>query len=268
MHGCHDRIPNFEFTPEEIREAVKNQRLLSMEIEFSLRCNFRCPYCYVPDNAYLADELTPDEIRDVILQAKALGARKIIILGGEPTLYPHILDMIRYIRAQGLEVEMFTNGSKITPAFARELFAQKVRVVLKMNTFDENLQDMLTGRNGSYKAIHQAFENLCAAGYPSETAILAVSTIICRQNVDEMTDMWQWLRDRNILPYFEVITPQSNAKENQWLNVDPLTLYETFLKIAEIDRTRYGQEWTPQPPWWATSACATSFPVWWGPREM
>jgi MoaA/NifB/PqqE/SkfB family radical SAM enzyme len=39
---------DFEFSAEAIAQAVRHNRLLSMEIEFSLRCNFRCPYCYVP----------------------------------------------------------------------------------------------------------------------------------------------------------------------------------------------------------------------------
>ena len=171
MAGCSRQIPNFEFSRDEIEEAVGNARLLTMEIEFSRNCNFRCPYCYVPDRAPLKNQLSRDEIRDVILQAKDMGARRIIILGGEPTIYPHILEMIRFIRSEDLEVEMFTNGSRVTAEFARRLFEERVRVVLKMNTFDENVQDMLTGRKGSFKSIQRTFENLKAAGYPSEGGI-------------------------------------------------------------------------------------------------
>ena len=75
-------IGNFEFSPEAIAQAIQDGRLLSMEIEFSQRCNFRCPYCYVPLESQLKDELTLEEIQEVIVQAKNLGAAKIIILGG------------------------------------------------------------------------------------------------------------------------------------------------------------------------------------------
>jgi len=248
MASCHSRIPNFEFPVEDIEDAVKNGRLLSMEIEFSLRCNFRCPYCYVPHNSYPDNELSREEICNVILQAKDLGARKIIILGGEPTLYPHILDMIRFIRKQDLEAEIFTNGAKITKDFAKQLYDNNVRVVLKMNSFDENHQDMLTGKKGSFNSIKQALQNLKKAGYPSEEKFLAVSTIICRYNINELETMWQWLRDQKIVPYFEIITPQENAKHNKWLYVNPKELYDIFTKISEIDRTKYGQDWDPQPP--------------------
>ena len=75
---------NLEFSAEAVREAAAAGRLLSMEIEFSRRCNFRCVYCYVENRVAGQNELSPEESRDVIVQARELGARKIIILGGEP----------------------------------------------------------------------------------------------------------------------------------------------------------------------------------------
>ncbi len=219
-----------------------------MEIEFSLRCNFGCPYCYVGENSRFDNELTVEEIQDTILQAKNLGAKKIIILGGEPMIYPHTMDIISFIRDQDLAVEMFTNGSKITLAMARELFRHHVRVVLKMNTFNETLQNELSGNGGAFRTIHTAFDNLKKAGYPSKQSVLAISTIICRQNFNELEDFWQWLRDQDILPYFEMITPQENANHNEWLYVEPTEVYQLFKKLCDIDRKKYNHIWNPQPP--------------------
>lgn len=241
-------ITNFEFSPQAIAEAVRHGRLLSMEIEFSLRCNFRCPYCYVPQEDQLKNELSPAEIRDTILQAKSLGARKIIILGGEPSIYPHTLELIRFIRDEGLEVEMFTNGSGVTAPFARQLYDMQVRVVMKMNSFDAALQDQLSGHPGAHRIIHNALDYLKAAGYPSKDHFLAVSSIICRQNIAELPQMWQWLREQGIAPYFEVITPQSNARSNDWLYVEPMELERFFRQIADLDRRLFGQQWDIQPP--------------------
>lgn len=242
------QISWFEFSGQEIENAVKNDRLLSMEIEFSRRCNFRCIYCYVSKDLHFEDELSPEEIRDTIMQAKDLGAKKIIILGGEPTIYPQLLEMIRFIRKKGLEAEMFTNGSGITPDFAEILFDEKVRVVLKLNTFDEKLQDELAGIRGASKIINTAFSNLKKAGYPSEEAFFAVSTIICSHNLDELPKLWTWLRDQKIVPYFEIITPQENTKHHARLQVPPQELKRLFTMLSEIDRTRYGLSWEPQPP--------------------
>lgn len=248
MDSCNGRLCDFEFDTQTISRAAAENRLLTMEIEFSLRCNFRCPYCYVPEESYFDKELSPREIRDVLVQARDLGAKRIIILGGEPSIYPQIREMVDFIREQGMGVEMFTNGTGITADFARWLFHRQVRVVMKMNTFDADLQDRLSGKPGAGRIVAGALECLKQAGYPSRDTFLAVSTIICRQNLEELPRLWCWLRDQGIAPYFEIITPQANALENPWLEVDPQTLHRLFEKLATIDSQRYGRTWDVQPP--------------------
>ncbi len=248
MKTCQNRIYGGEYSQEEIAEAVRNGRLLSMEIEFNKSCNFRCMYCYVGDNGRRRNELSREEFFDVISQARELGARKMIILGGEPMLYPHIMEMIAFIRDLDMEVELFTNGTNITRDVAQALYEAGARVVLKMNTFDEKLQDLLSGRKGAYAQIHNALRNLKSAGYPSTDHPMGVSTVICQQNIEELPRLWEWLRDQNIVPYFEMITPQGGARENETLAVDSKSAEEFFHRISEIDRTKYGYEWEPKPP--------------------
>jgi radical SAM protein with 4Fe4S-binding SPASM domain len=248
MGNCFSVPSNFEQDLPAIRDAVQNNRLLTMEIEFSLRCNFNCPYCYVPKADAFQDELELGEIRDVITQAQEMGARKIIILGGEPTIYPDLVAIIEFISARGLQVELFTNGTGLDQELTAFLFANKVRVVLKMNTFDPELQDRLSGKKGAHAVIRSALEALRNAGYPDTEAFLAVSTVICAPNIDELPRLWRWLRDQNIVPYFEMITPQANALNNQWLFVDPLRVHRLFKDLAEIDRRYYSGRWDPQPP--------------------
>jgi radical SAM protein with 4Fe4S-binding SPASM domain len=248
MKPCIDRIYGSEFTAQEISEAVRDGRLLSMEIEFNQSCNFRCIYCYASDTTKRRNELTKEEFIDVLHQAKDLGARKIIILGGEPMLYPNIMEMIKYIRSLDMEIELFTNGANITQSVAQELFDNDVRAVLKMNTFDESLQDTLSGHKGSFIQIQEALKNLKLAGYPSVKNPLGVSSIICQQNIDELPKMWEWLRDQNILPYFEMMTPQGGAKEHNMLEIDSRKIEDFFQLVSEIDRTKYGINWDPKPP--------------------
>jgi radical SAM protein with 4Fe4S-binding SPASM domain len=248
MNTCQSRIYGAEFTPAEIAEAVQNGRLLSMELEFNSICNFRCIYCYAAEGAGRKNELTTEQFRDVITQAKELGARKIIVLGGEPMLYPHLMEMIRFIRGLDMDVELFTNGAGITPEKAGELQGLKVRVVLKMNSFDEKLQDTLSGRKGAYVQIQAAFKNLRDAGYPSADCFMGVSTIICQQNIAELPKLWVWLRDQGIAPYFEMITPQGGAKENVAIDITTRQAEEFFRTISELDRAKYNHHWDPRPP--------------------
>jgi radical SAM protein with 4Fe4S-binding SPASM domain len=244
--SCHAFCDEAGFTLEEIQEASAAGRLLTMEIECSQLCNFRCPYCY--EDAEASNELSLDEIRQLVLQAKALGARGIIILGGEPMIYPDIFEVIGFIHDQGLKVEMFTNGSNIDAENARRLAELDVKVVLKMNSRDPDRQNRLCGIPNAHDVITDCFENLKQAGYGEGGKPMAASSVISTVNIDELEEMWNWLRDQKIDPYFEMITPQGNAVGNDWLYVEPEKVEELFTRLAASDEKRFGEGWKPQPP--------------------
>lgn len=244
--SCHSFCDEAGFSLEEIRQAAAEGKLLTMEMEFSQLCNFNCPYCYL--DVRPKDELSSDEIRDLILQARELGVRRIIILGGEPMIYPRILEKIHFIRNHGIDVELFTNGSNMTAENAAELAVLDVKVVLKMNTQDADVQNRLCGINDADRIIRDAFRHLTEAGYGPGGKPMAVSSVISSANLDELPAMWRWLRDQKIDPYFEMITPQGSAVGNDWLYVTPKQVEHLFNQLAEIDRTEYGREWKPQPP--------------------
>jgi len=239
---------DFEFAPEEIEWAVRNHKLLSLEIEISQACNFRCIYCYNSSGVGARDHLDLDEAFDAIRQAKDLGARLVVILGGEPMILPSIMNVVEFIHEQGLRTQVFTNGTDISPERARRLRELNVGVVVKMESLDREVYESLTGIEGSYDIMRYALGNLRGAGYPASDALLGCSAVITRKNLKELPDMWRWLRDRNISPYFEMLTPQGAAAEHAWLNPTIEENRDVFYAIAEIDRTEYGIEWDPQPP--------------------
>jgi radical SAM protein with 4Fe4S-binding SPASM domain len=245
--GCNERSIVPRFSREEIADAVSRGRLLTMEVEFNRNCNFNCVYCYAENSPATGEELTREEFRDVITQGRDLGARTMVILGGEPMLYPHLGEMVRFMRGLALEVEIFTNGANMTVDAAAELFELGVTVVLKMNTFDEKLQEALSGRPGAYGQIWTAFENLKGAGYPGPEGRLGVGTIICSRNYEELEKLWRWLRRQGVTPYFEMITPQGRARDREELFVEPWKAHDLFTRLAGIDR-EFGYHWSPQPP--------------------
>ncbi len=248
MNNCIQTGQYPGFSLAQIKAAVAAQRLLTMELEPALRCNFSCRYCYAGDGSASNAELSLEEMENVIDQAVDLGVQKIIILGGEPMMVTEIFTVLDYIRKQGVDVELFTNGSLITAKWAGELFRLGVQIALKMNSRKPEIQDFLAGRKGAFDAIQQAFGYLLDAGYPSSDGLLSVSTVICRQNYAELTGMWRWLRDHNITPYFEMLTPQGNALVHKELAPEVAEIGKLFQRLSQIDRREYNRRWEPQPP--------------------
>ena len=244
----YEVIHGLDFTEEQIEETLERGGLLSVELEFSRRCNLRCVYCYSEAGEVLKDELNLTEIKDVIDQAVDLGARKIILLGGgEPLMYEGLQDVIAYIKGKGLEQTIFTNGLLVTEQLARFLFENDVSVVVKHNSFKQRVQDSLGGVEGAYKKIQKALTHLLKAGYPKGVSQLGIQTVIVRQNIKEIPSMWKWARNMGIIPYFEIITMQGRAKQHPEIMVPTGELQSVFDELREIDLKEFGIKWSAHP---------------------
>ena len=253
--SCRDHW-GLEFTVEEIAAARAGNKLLSLELELSRACNMRCIYCYAASGVALENELTLPEIYGVIDQAVALGVRKIIVLGGgEPLLFEPLLEVIEYILAKKVEVDLFTNGLLMTPAKAQTFYDLGVGVVLKMNSRNPRTQDLLAGQKGAFRAIEQAYTALREAGYPDRDHVLGIETIICGPNYEEIPTLWRWARSQGVVPYVEIMTLQGRATDHPELEVPSAELKKLFEELARLDGEEFGHQWTPHPPL-AASHCA------------
>ena len=236
------------FGPAEIEETSRRRGLLTMELELSHACNLRCVYCYAASGERLPDELSLAEILDAVDQASELGAKRIIVLGGgEPLAYPDLFPVLEHIKRRGPAIDLFTNATLITPEIAQELYGLGVCPVVKMNSMQPEVQDWLAGREGTFLAARRGLKFLLAAGYPGPNMPLGAQTVICRQNLKELPEMWVWLREQNIIPYFEMITLQGRAREHPELTVSSKETQQLFETLSRIDREQYGIEWEPHP---------------------
>jgi len=93
-------------------------------ILFLSRCNFRCPYCH--NRELVLDTLPKIDERDVIedLKLRKKYIDGVVITGGEPTLYPDLIDLITEIKKIPLLVKLDTNGTN--PDLLEELLSLKL----------------------------------------------------------------------------------------------------------------------------------------------
>ena len=78
----HDLEYELGFSREDIAACLAGEGLLSLEVEFTRKCNLRCVYCYSSAGDSRDGELTLEELVRVLEQARQLGAKKIVLLGG------------------------------------------------------------------------------------------------------------------------------------------------------------------------------------------
>ena len=234
----------FDFSVAESFEAAAAGKLLSAEIEFNRSCNYRCPYCYAAGK-YENSALEPELARQVIRDVAKLGARKIVVLGGEPLLCKNLEEYIELAESLGMGSEIFTNAALVDEKKAKFFYDHNCRVVIKLNSLRPEVQEMMTGVPHALDNALRALDILQAAGMDEQR--LAASSVICTANEAEVVELWKYLRGRNVKPYLEIMTPQGRLLEHRELEVHPRRLKEIFDEIAAFD-WECGFEWEPQPP--------------------
>lgn len=247
------QIKGLDFEFKEIEKARKNNELLSFDLELSKACNLKCIYCYAESGKKSPNEMTLKEIFSVIKQAKEMGAKKVVIIGGgEPLLYPHYWKVLNKIRKEGLSSITFTNGTMITKELAKKLFEKKEDIAMKFNSFDEKKQDYLAGNvQNTGKKIKEALTNLLEAGYSMDekSPKLALETIVCKDNYNEIEKIYKYCREKNILPYIEILTIQGYAVDNKKnLSITPQQGLKLFKKLQEYDQKNWKINWPLTPP--------------------
>jgi len=88
-------------------------------VEVTDTCDLSCPGCY---RHPLAGHRSLAKIKDEIVAIKSLtNCDRIAIAGGEPLIYPDIVEVVDFISRQKLKPVLVTNGEKLTWELARAL---------------------------------------------------------------------------------------------------------------------------------------------------
>jgi len=141
-----------------------------VEIQLGHMCNNRCVFCVSGQETALgrARPLDMAPVVAEITKARAAGHAKLTLLGGEPTLQPGFLDVVRHAVALGFEeIVIFTNGVKT----AREAFLDEILATGGNFTWRISIQgatkeahERTTKKDGSFDRILRTMEALRAKG--------------------------------------------------------------------------------------------------------
>lgn len=82
-------------------------------------CNIRCEACYNNETPRFKsmEEIVSDYKK--ILSLRKISA--IAIIGGEPLLHPQLTEIIKFLKSEGLKIELFTNGLLLDDKYCENL---------------------------------------------------------------------------------------------------------------------------------------------------
>lgn len=141
-----------------------------LEIQLGHMCNNRCVFCVSGQRTEMREAfpIAGDPIVERLQVARESGIRKLTLLGGEPTIQPDFMRIVRSaVQLAFEEIVVFTNGVKT----ARASFVDEVLATGGNFTFRLSFQgatarahDRTTKKLGSFQRLVETMKNLRARG--------------------------------------------------------------------------------------------------------
>ena len=141
-------------------------------------CQLNCPHCCVGNYENEPPrELSTDEIKDVLDQsAKAFVVN---FFGGEPTMRPDLMELIKYASERAVYVFCDTNGIKITKDYAKQLKESGLEMLyVSIDSPVPEKHDELRGMKGLFDIAIQGIKNALDVGLKS-----CLSTYVTKENL-------------------------------------------------------------------------------------
>lgn len=80
-------------------------------ITLNRACNLRCNWCYAKKTGYKQqDDMPLAKAKKIIDIYSDLNIQSIVLIGGEPTLYPHFFEVIDYCNDKNIKTSIITNA--------------------------------------------------------------------------------------------------------------------------------------------------------------
>ena len=160
-----------------------------MDLALTYKCNNACSHCY-NDRTRRLKEFNKEQWIEVLDKLWQLGIPHIIFTGGEPTLYPHLAELIAHAEKNGQITGINTNGRKLKDRiFLNELVdAGLDHIQITLESHDEFIHDSMVGYQGAYSDTVTGIKNVVDSGL-----YLMTNTTMLRPNVNELDDLLEFL---------------------------------------------------------------------------
>lgn len=194
-------------------------------------CNFKCIHCYENAGKKADDELTTDEIIEGIDKLSRWGVASIAFSGGEPTVHPGIIDLIKHASEEGMYVSMATNGFKTAKIERAKEFADAglLFVQISLDGLNPETHDKFRGVPNSWNRAVQSIKNFLELG-----VFVEVSTTVTQENYDEIPGMIDFMRELGV-EWFMLYNfiPTGSGSEVRDLDLTPKQRNELLKLIYE-----------------------------------
>lgn len=134
-----------------------------LDVKITNACNANCAFCI--EKGGWCPESRP--VRELAKETINSEAETVLILGGEPTLYPYLEEYLKLIRPWKAHIYMTTNGSMLRDGLTEKIAPYLDGINISIHHFSEMRNDEVYNKAGfhvSFEALRIAIKALHTAG--------------------------------------------------------------------------------------------------------
>ncbi|GAB6135840.1 radical SAM protein [Thermococcus prieurii] len=186
---------------------------------FTNMCNFRCQHCYQRADKPLASELSLEEKLNLVDQLDRAGVAAVAISGGEPTIHPHFLRIVRELSSRGIHTSVATNGWTFAK---KEELEKAVRAGIKyvevsVDSAKPEKHDRFRGIPGAWEHAVKALENAVELGLSHGMATIMDKETY--QEIDDILDLAESIGVKRVI-FFNLV-PTGRAEDMVRVDLSP-----------------------------------------------
>ncbi|MCK9597256.1 radical SAM protein [Candidatus Pacearchaeota archaeon] len=217
------------YTLEEKRakEVSSKSPMWRCEILLTDKCNFSCPYCRGIRKDCVGEQSLPNMMSIINTWSKD-NLRNIRFSGGEPTLYPHLIEAVRYARDCGIKrIAISTNGYSLTKYYLELINAGVNDISISLDACCSSFGDKMAGGiKGAWDVVVENIKIL------SKFTYVTVGIVLTEDTINQATDIIKFSHDLGVADIrllsasqYNVVIPQLENISQDILNSHPILKY-------------------------------------------
>lgn len=148
----------------------------SVELEITGTCDLQCTHCCTMSGPKVSSGLmTRDDWDQILADVAALGIPAVQMIGGEPTLSPHLPHYIERATELGLFVEVYSNLTHIRPAVWRAIDRRGVSLATSYYSDQAEQHERITQGKGSHARTRANILEVLDRSIPLRVGIVEVN---------------------------------------------------------------------------------------------
>lgn len=201
-----------------------------IEISLTSKCCLKCKMCNYW-KLLLENELSFEEIKDILDQAVNLGIRICHLYGGEPFMRKDIFEIFHYAKSLDLTIDITSNGYLINEDVAKDLSEIPVRNVNISIDGLEKIHDTVRGVEGSFKKAIEAVSFLKQFNVKISVAIL-----LMKINLEDIIPLIKKLKmfkvpiSLQLLDFSPFYFKNNNLRHELWIDETEQPILDNLVK--------------------------------------